>query len=632
MPRRSLSGLHRLSRHRYDNGVPRRFRPCVVVAAIAAVLLAGCTTAVDPAREGAASPGSRDVPVRTRDAYVLLSGGGTPLSNNYSQYLQAGALAGWMRQDFPADSTWVFFGVGNREGVSPALADVRRELKRDGRVVQSWLPGPLPHNRPATRDAFLRALRDEILPVVRGGGTLYLFVGDHGELDGTGDKRESAITLWQLKPGKRRAGSWSTDDREVLGVAELRKVLAAGLGRGRVVFCMTQCHSGGFHELGVAREMTPPAAWFSTRPPWLGKAAPGMVLPVAGFTATDEASPAAGCDADPDPERWAGYERFLPESLLGRDLMSGQPKGIAAASFAAAHEAATLVDHTIDKPRATSEHYLEAWARLIETRLATTLAVTERTRRAVEGYQRAVDRGAAAAADPALQERQTQFARFTDRLVAQLPADAALLRSGSRSQLDNAIRGRGTRGGGPGGGGRRAAMTEARRAWSETLRPAWKAAVAANGVAELTPAVRAFEQRLLELEDKGRDLLLPRGNNDTPLLNELYWNSGYATPATLDAARAAAVAAWGAARRDRIVAWGAASADPGLRAAAEKIGPGPVLVEQPATPLSRRTAAERVLFYRRVLAAWEFLLALDARGPLAELAALRELERTPVRK
>lgn len=597
------------------------------------LLAGGCATVVDSAAEGPARPaGGGDAPARPRDVYVLLSGGGTPLSNNYSQYLQAGALAGWLQHGFPADSTWVFFGMGNRDEPPPILADVRRELKRDGRVVQSWLPGPLPHNRPATRESFLRALRDEILPAVRGGGTLYLFVGDHGELDGDGDKRESAITLWQLKPGKRRTGGWSTDDREVLGVAELRRILAAGLGRGRVVFCMTQCHSGGFHELGVARDMTPPAAWFSARPPWLGRAAPGLVLPVAGFTATDEASPAAGCDADPDPERWAGYERFLPESLLGRDLMTGQPKGVAAPSFASAHEAATLVDQTIDKPRATSEHYLEAWARLIETRLATTLAVTERTRRAVAGYQRAVDRGPGPAADPALQARQAQFARFTARLVAQLPAEAALLRTGSRQQLDAAIRGRGGRGGGSGGGNRRAALAEARRAWTETLRPAWKAAVAAGDVTELSPAVRAFEQRLLELEDKGRDLLLPRGNNDTPLLNELYWNSGYANPATLDPGRAAAVAAWGAGRRDRIVAWGAASADPRVRGAAEKIGPGPVLVEQPPTPLSRRTAAERVLFYRRVLAAWEFLLAMDARGPLAELATLLEIEATPVRK
>jgi hypothetical protein len=69
---------------------------------------------------------------------------------------------------------------------------------------------------------------------------------------------ESTITLWQLKQDPNRAGSgWFTDNNEVLGVAELREVLRAGLGRGRVVFCMTQRPSGGFHFLGVPRKVTP---------------------------------------------------------------------------------------------------------------------------------------------------------------------------------------------------------------------------------------------------------------------------------------------------------------------------------------------------------------------------------------
>ena len=41
---------------------------------------------------------------------------------------------------------------------------------------------------------YLRALRDEILPAVRGGGTLHLFVGDHGELAGKDDARERTVT------------------------------------------------------------------------------------------------------------------------------------------------------------------------------------------------------------------------------------------------------------------------------------------------------------------------------------------------------------------------------------------------------------------------------------------------------
>jgi hypothetical protein len=47
--------------------------------------------------------------------------------------------------------------------------------------------------------------------------------------------------------------------------------------------------------------------------------------------------------------------------------------------------------------------------------------------------------------------------------------------------------------------------------------------------------------------------------------------------------------------------------------------------------LSEKTAAERVLFYRRVLAAWEFLVALQAQSALAELQLLIGLEQMPVR-
>ncbi len=613
---------------------------------------AGCAAVsprtTTPIASGAASASGADRADRAsrsqpgdgpRDAYVLLSGGGSPLTNNYSQYLQAKAVTEFFGRIAPPEATWIFFGVGNRVGEPPILADARHELKREGTLVQSWVPGALPRNRPATRESFLRALREEILPTVRGGGTLYLFVGDHGELAGEKETRESAITLWQLKRGRRRGGSWTTDDKEILTVAELRKAIADGVGEGRVVFCMTQCHSGGFHELAVAAEMTPPRAWFTTPPAWAAERPAGGRLRAAGFTATDEESLAAGCDAAPDPELWAGYERFLPENLIGLDLMRGGPKYQPTASFAAAHEAATLVDQTIDKPRATSEHYLEAWARLIETKLATTLAVTPRTQEAVAAYQKTVDGpaggaaggGADSSADAVLGERRAQFARFTQRLAEQAPAVREVLLSGTRQQLEAAVRGPGERRGGGGPrGGRRGQMAELRKAWNETLRPAWKAAVLGGKVEALPAAAVAFERHLLKLEDGGRDFLLAR--NETPLLNEIYWEGGHGEPAKFDPAKADAIARWGATRRRQIAAWGQRATDAAVRAAAEKIGPGPAFVEEEATPLSVRTAAERVLFYRRVLAAWEFLIAMEAQPELAELQALIELERTPVRR
>jgi hypothetical protein len=354
-------------------------------------------------------------------------------------------------------------------------------------------------------------------------------------------------------------------------------------------------------------------------------------LRVAGFTATDQASPAAGCDADPDPERWAGYERFLPESLLGIDLMSGAPKGRPTLSLAAAHEVATLVDQTIDKPRATSEHYLDAWARMIETRLKGELRLTEETRRAIESYERAVDRGKIARDHAPLRERQDQFARFTQRLAEQAPGAKAVLLTGTRQQLQAAANSQGERGNRGSRSSRRASVSEIRKAWNDTLRPAWKTAVNAGSVPGLTDAVLAFEKRLIEIEDGGRDLLLPRGGGGNALLDEIYRAAGYGQPAAFDLAKAEAIARWGAERRARIVAWGKASTRADLRAAAEKIGPGAIWVDEPPRTLTQKTAAERVLFYRRVLAAWEFLLMMRAETALGELQTLIELERLPVR-
>jgi hypothetical protein len=156
--------------------------------------------------------------------------------------------------------------------------------------------------------------------------------------------------------------------------------------------------------------------------------------------------------------------------------------------------------------------------------------------------------------------------------------------------------------------------------------------VNADAVNGLSGAALEFEKRLLKLEDGGRDFFLAGGGDDDAMLNELYWNSSYADPATFDPGRAEAVTRWGAERRARIIAWAKAGSSAQVRAAAERIGPGPTLVAEPPRPLSRRTAAERVLFYRRVLAAWEFLVTMRATQPLAELQMLIELEELPVRR
>jgi hypothetical protein len=578
--------------------------------------------------------------VTTGDAFVVISGGGTPLSNNYSQFLQARAMNDWLRGRYTREAVWTFFGAGNRTGVPAVFADARRQLKEGGLIVESWLPGVLAENRPATRAEILTALKNEILPRVAKGGTLYLFVGDHGELS-PGKNPESAITLWQMENTSRTgaASGWRSNPKQMLTVTELKTALDAGLGEGRVVFCFTCCHAGGFHHLDMPRAAAANPAWFRGLQPeecadWTEVVAP---VRAAGFTATTEDSLAAGCDPDPDPEKWLGYERHFPEALLGVDLMLGTEKGAALPSFAAAHEAATLVDRTIDKPLSSAEAWLERYASLIETAVAESPALTPVVRAAVEHFHQIVNGRPAGVRNAAFVVKEAQIARFVAALEEQNPASAALLENGRRAELEKAIGPKpGNAGGGGGGrrGGGRSATT--RKLWTDTIRSVWKAALVARKVPGVPDAARKFELGLIELEEKNPSRIFLPGDRNA-VRNELFWSSGYAIPAKADLKKAAIIARWEAGRRETVVDWARKSSDETVRAAAVKWG-GPVrtspavaarAAEKPPRA-ARKEALQRALFYRRILGAWAFLIEVDERAALDRLAALQALEEMPL--
>ncbi len=565
-----------------------------------------------------------------RDAFVLLSGGGSEMDNNYSQYLQARAMAEFFGRNYPRNSVWTFFGAGNVADATPVFSDVYRQVKRNDVLVDAWLPGALPHNRPATREEFLPALRKEILPAVASGGTLYLFVGDHGSRS-TGRNSESIIVLWGMYRDNISEHGWSESDHETLGVSELRRLLAADIGRGRVVFCMTQCHAGGFHYLGMPRDMTPEASWFITEPGWAKRKPSVISLRAAGFAATDEFSLASGCDPSPDPEMWSGYERYLPENLLGLNLFTSEHNGDGLRSFAEAHVAATLVDRTIDKPRSTSEQYLERWATLIETRLARESQLTLALKQAVDNYQLAVNGRKPNVANAAFQEHQALFQGFIEKLASQ--NDAEFLLSGTRTELEDAAKQQSM-----------PAMDDpaspspptsrTRRLWSRRVRPAWKAAVEANQATVLPAAAAEFEKFLLDQEDRGVDYFFGDGDD---LRNNVFWQAGYGNPQTMNPERAEAIALWAQQRNQKILDWAKTKGADSVRNAADRLSQ---LIAEPESSSAamdkgdrvqmKATAAERTLFYRRVLAAWEFLLAVNDRPALAKLRELIELERTPL--
>ncbi|MBC7365762.1 MAG: hypothetical protein H7343_02945, partial [Undibacterium sp.] len=604
------------------NRVSRRQLCGFAMVALGLMLLGGCAA---PAVVGPTPSPAREVnrpQVGPGDAFVVISGGGTPLSNNYSQFLQARGLNDWLRARYPDDAVWMFFGAGNRTGGPAVFADTRRQLKDDGKIFESWLPGVLEQNRPATKAEILGAFKNEILPRVAKGGTLTLFVGDHGELS-RGKNPESTITLWQMQPtGSGASAGWRTDPTQVLTVTELRTALEAGLGEGRVVFCFTCCHSGGFHHLDVPRSAPANPAWFRGLQPaecadWSETAPPARI---AGFVATTEDSLAAGCDPDPDPEKWLGYERHFPEALTGIDLMSGQKIGATRPSFAAAHEAATLVDRTIDKPSSTSEAWLERYATLIETVVAESPALTPAVRAQVARFQRIVDGEPAGVTERALLEQQRRTERFVAALAEQNPESAKLLREGTRAELAAAI---GPQPGNAGGGGRRGGGGSAgvRKLWTETIRPAWKAALVAKKVAGMPEAVREFELHLIGLEEKTPVRIFLPGDRNA-VRNEVFWRSGYAIPSAMNRAKATAITRWEAGRRTAVIAWARTAPDEKVRAAAVTWG-GPVRAATSTRPAgaapravdagppsgARKEALQRVLFYRRVLGAWAFLIA-----------------------
>lgn len=126
------------------------------------------------------------------------------------------------------------------------------------------------------------------------------------------------------------------------------------------------------------------------------------------------------------------------------------------------------------------------------------------------------------------------------------------------------------------------------------------------------------------------------------LLNEMFWRSGYARPATLDVEKAEAVTSWGrcVARKSapgRMPRPTPPCARPPRACGCPvepRIGPGRFRVVIQLPPAGRRVGpAHRGgahPFYRRVLAAWEFLETMGHGAALEQLRTLTALERTPL--
>lgn len=292
-------------------------------------------------------------PFAQADQILVLSGGGGPPSNHYSQYLQTKTLTDNLRTMLPGTEVGVLFGAGNVTGSPAVLADVHRVVRSGGKAREVMESGFIAQNQAATRANVDLYFKSSKVASMGKNETFFLLVSDHGMPftfpDGTSDMTFSnnCIDLWsfesdlstnRMKPGGPAQRCYSKDN--------LKQHLTKNIPAKRAVYAMSQCFSGGFHKMSV--DMT--------------KSYPTADSRICGFTAVTEDTTASGCTPDVDGPGYQGYERSFTEQLTGVDVVSGRRLRPARTSFAEAHEAATIEDLAKDIPLATSDFYLWKWA------------------------------------------------------------------------------------------------------------------------------------------------------------------------------------------------------------------------------------------------------------------------------
>jgi hypothetical protein len=293
----------------------------------------------------------------TEPNILILSGGGTPLSNRHSQYLQTKTLYDFAAREWGASSVQLFFGAGNTPETPDPLPDVFQlePLPTDPPVSAArFIPGAIDANHAARKSevrAFLSSVARKPMD------TFFLLVSDHGmpnreSPDFVSDPfGDNCIDLWA-------AGAVNPKDRSLeeapfagrcFSKSEVEKDLNAIPARKKI-FVMTQCFSGNFHRLSV-------------RPDKDGL--PAARGNVCGFTATDEGYIASGCAPDVDSQRYQGYERSMTEQITGRDVVTGIKLRDPKLNLLEAHRAAALEDLSLDIPLSSQDYYLLQWAAVL---------------------------------------------------------------------------------------------------------------------------------------------------------------------------------------------------------------------------------------------------------------------------
>lgn len=290
------------------------------------------------------------------DQILVLSGGGTPLTNHYSQYLQTRTLFDDLSSRFPKSEPSVLFGGGNQPGAARTMADVHKSVKIDGLDYETLIFGEIKSNKAASPLNVEAYFAQEKLSRMKKDETFFLMVSDHGMPfiypDGTSDTtfENNCIDLFGYSVDLAQGDVRMMEDRKrCLSKGALQSKLEKNVSAGRVVFAMSQCYSGGFHKMSVSQNDIYP------------KANPR----ICGFTSVTEDTTASGCTADVDGPNYQGYERSFTQQLTGVDIVTGERLRAPRVSLKDAHENATVEDLTKDIPLSTSDYYLWKWALVI---------------------------------------------------------------------------------------------------------------------------------------------------------------------------------------------------------------------------------------------------------------------------
>lgn len=537
------------------------------------------------------------------DQIFVLSGGGTPLTNHYSQYLQTKTLVDDLNERFSKSEPTVLFGGGNQPGANPTMGDVHKSVKIDGLDYETLIFGEIKNNKAASPANVETYFAQEKLSRMKNNETFFMLVSDHGMPfiypDGTSDTtyENNCIDLFGYSADLKSGDVTMLDARgRCLSKGRLQKAIETQVSAGRVVFAMSQCYSGGFHKMSVNQNDIYP------------KANPR----VCGFTSVTEDTTASGCTADVDGPNYQGYERSFTQQLTGVDIVSGERLRPARASLKEAHENATIEDLTKDIPLSTSDYYLWKWALTIgkkdfapRTNSATAKAVISTLLETKMGGQ--------ASEDPLYLQKE-KFLSDAQEAIVKLHPELSEKINGSLLDLDRTVKDM-------------ADSLEERQGKLAQINLTLSNAESLL-LQQWSDAIKRGKSGISD-EDKDVEMYLfaSTTNEDAPLIT-------MSVKAVTDPKRSEAIASYKSRRMRLATEWATRTKRKDLNFLVNKIKAGTKKFNDATAIYDRAEKAHghlrRILIYRQALGAWAALEKMQDQQALDELKGLLACESTPL--